>query len=337
LIRRARPSLDARLFRYFDLTLQPEFAGSKFQILDAWGNLHFWHEFQLRAGKMKPPVGLERLQSSRDTFFPETSLPSQLVPNRDVGAQIHGNVGNGTFEWALGVFNGVPNGQVGEQDVNDSKDTEGRIFVQPFIPTGIPALRGLGLGVAGTVGNQQGAPVQYQTASQTTFFSYTSTSTALGKRTLVTPQAYYYAGPVGAMFELVRVNEHWVNPAGAHATIGTTAWQMTLAAAIGGEETWRGVQVARPLDPSKGHFGAFELGARYGDLRVGDLAFERGFANPNTSAQRATEWGVVGTWHMATWNHLRIAYEHTNFRRGAPHGGNRKAESLLDTRIQFAF
>ncbi len=70
LIRRARPSLDGKLFRYIDFTLQPDFAGSKLQLLDAYGDLHFWSEIQLRAGKMKPPVGLERLQSSRDTFFP---------------------------------------------------------------------------------------------------------------------------------------------------------------------------------------------------------------------------------------------------------------------------
>ena len=337
LVRRARPSIDARVFKYLELTLQPEFAGSKFQILDAYGNLRFLGEVQFRAGKMKPPVGLERLQSSRDTFFPETSLASQLVPNRDLGAQLHGNVGNGTFEWAVGLFNGVPNGQVGELDNNDSKDVEGRLFFQPFIPSNIPALRGLGFGIAGTLGNEQGAAVAYQTAGQTQFFTYASTATALGKRTLLTPQAYYYAGPFGAMFEYVRVDEHWVNPLGARATVGTTAWQLTLGAAIGGEETFRGVQVKHPIDPGNGDFGAFELGARYSDLRVGDLAFERGFANRNTSAQRATEWGVVGTWHLATWNHLRIAYDNTSFRGGAAHGGNKKTESLIDTRLQIAF
>jgi phosphate-selective porin OprO/OprP len=337
LIRRARPSLDARVFKYLELTLQPDFAGSKFQILDAYGNLRFLGEVQLRAGKMKPPVGLERLQSSRDTFFPETSLPSQLVPNRDVGAQLHGNVANGTFEWALGVFNGTPNGQVGDQDNNDSKDVEGRLFFQPFIPSNIPALRGLGLGVAGTVGNEQGAAVAYQTVAQTTFFTYSSTATALGKRTLVTPQAYYYAGPFGAMFEFVRVDEHWVNPLGARGTVGTTAWQATIGAALGGDETFRGVQVKHAVDPANGDWGAFELGARYGALRVGDLAFERGFANKNNSAQLAKEWGLVGTWHLATWNHLRIAYNHTSFRGGAPHGADKKPESLIDTRLQIAF
>ena len=337
LIRRARPSLDARVFKYLELTLQPEFAGSKFQILDAFGNLRFLSEVQFRAGKMKPPVGLERLQSTRDLMFPELSLPSQLTPNRDVGAELHGNVANGTFEWALGVFNGVPNGQAAEQDNNDSKDVEGRLFFQPFIPTNVAALRGLGLGVAGTVGHEQGAPVAYQTSAQTTFFSYASNTTALGKRTLLTPQAYYYAGPVGAMFEFVRVDEHWVNPLGAKATVGTTSWQLTLAGVIGGEETFRGVQVNHPVDPAKGDFGAFELGARYGTLRVGDLAFERGFASRNSSAQLAKEYGVVGTWHLATWNHLRIAYNNTSFRGGAPHGGNKKTESVIDTRLQIAF
>jgi phosphate-selective porin OprO/OprP len=337
LVRRARPGLDARLFKYFEFSLQPEFAGSKFQILDAYGNIRLWSFLQLRGGKMKPPVGLERLQSSRDTMFPENALPSQLVPNRDVGVQLHGNVGDGTFEYAIGLFNGTTNGGTGDTDTNDSKDVEGRIFFQPFLPTDIPGLRGLGFGIAGTVGNQQNTGTTYQTSGQTNFFSYSSTTTALGKRTLVSPQAYYYAGPFGAMFELVRVNEHLVNPNGAAATTGTTSWQITLAGAIGGDETWRGVQVKNPLNPAKGTFGAFELGARYADLRTGDLAFERKFASRNSSAQRATEYGVVGTWHLATWNHLRVAYTNTSFRGGAANGADKKTESLLDTRFQVAF
>jgi phosphate-selective porin OprO/OprP len=336
LVRRARPSLDGKLFKYFDFTLQPDFGGSKLQLLDAYGNLHFWSEVQLRFGKMKPPVGLERLQSSRDTLFPETALTTQLVPNRDVGAELHGNIGNGAVEWALGLFNGAPDYQVGEQDTNDSKDVEGRLFFQPFIPTQISALRGLGLGVAGTLGNEQGAPVQYQTAGQGAFFSYASNSVQLGKRTLVSPQAYYYVGPFGAMFELVRANEHWVTPT-TSANIGLTSWQLSAGVALGGDETWRGVQVKHPVDFEKGTFGAVELGGRYASLRVGDLAFERGFASRNTSAQLAAEWGVVATWHLATWNHLRLAYEHTSFRGGAPNGKDRKAESMLDTRFQVAF
>lgn len=336
LIRRARPSLDGRLFKYFDFTLQPDFAGSKLQLLDAYGDLHFWSELQLRIGKMKPPIGLERLQSSRDTFFPELALPSQLPPNRDVGAELHGNLGNGTVEWAVGVFNGVTDGQVGEQDANDAKDYEGRVFFQPFIPTDIAPLKSLGLGVAGLVGSEQNAPSPYQTPSQTTFFSYSSSAVQLGKRTVVNPEAYYYYGPVGAQFELVRANEHWVTPT-TGANIGITSWALSGAVAVGGDETWRGVQVKHPVDFQQGNYGAFELGARFSSLRVGDLAFARGFAKRDTSAQLANEWGLVASWHLATWNHLRLAYEHTSFRGGAPNGGDKKAESLIDTRFQVAF
>jgi len=336
LIRRARPSLDGKLFKYFDFTLQPDFAGSKLQLLDAYGDLHFLSEVQLRIGKMKPPVGLERLQSSRDTLFPELGLPSQLAPNRDIGAELHGNIANGTFEWAIGVFNGVTDGQVGEQDANDAKDYEGRVFFQPFIPTDIAPLRGLGLGVAGIAGTEQNAPAPYQAPGGTTFFSYAASSVQLGKRTLVNPEAYYYYGPVGAQFELVRANEHWVTPT-TSATIGLTSWMLAAGVAIGGDETWRGVQVKHPVDFEKGHLGAFELGARYSALRVGDLAFQRGFASRNSSAQLAKEWGLAATWHLATWNHIRLAYEHTSFRGGAPNGKDKKTESLIDTRFQVAF
>lgn len=336
LMRRARPSLDGKLFRYFDFSLQPDFAGSKLQLLDAWADLHFISEIQLRAGKMKPPVGLERLQSSRDTFFPELGLPSQLAPNRDIGAELHGNLGNGVFEWAIGIFNGVTGGQVGETDTNDAKDYEGRVFFQPFIPTDIAPLKSLGFGVAGLAGYEQNAPSPYQTPEQTTFFSYSSSAVQLGKRTLVNPEAYYYVGPFGAQFEYVRAQEHWVTPTSA-ANIGLNSWMLSAGVALGGDETWRGVQVKHPVDFKQGYFGAFELGGRYSALRVGDLAFERGFAKRDTSAQLAKEWGVVASWHLATWNHIRLAYEHTAFRGGAPNGGNKKAESLIDTRVQVAF
>ena len=334
--RRVRPTLDAKLFHYFEFNLTPEFASSKLTVLEAYGNLHLWDALQLRVGKGKPPVGLERLQSSKDTHFAETALPTQLVPNRDVGAQLHGKIAEGTLEWALGVYNGVPNGQSGDTDTNDSKDVEGRLFVLPFLPTDIDALRGLGLGIAGTVGNEQGPVGPYVTSGQATFFSYGATVNGLGKRTLVTPQAYYYAGPVAALFEVVRVNDHYASPNGGKGTVGTTAWALQLGAVLGGKETWKGVKVDHPLDPEHGGFGAFELGARMGDLRVGDLAYKRGFASRKTSAQRATQWGIEGTWHLADGDHIRVSYERTDFRGGAA-TGDRKPELLLLSRLQVAF
>jgi phosphate-selective porin OprO/OprP len=125
-------------------------------------------------------------------------------------------------------------------------------------------------------------------------------------------------------------------PNGATGTVGTTAWALQAAFALGGKETWKGVKVDHPLDLDKGTFGAFELGARYGALRVGDVAFKRGFASRNSSAQLAKEWGLVGTWHLADGNHLRVSYERTDYRGGAK-GDDKKPEILLLTRLQASF
>jgi phosphate-selective porin OprO/OprP len=336
LIRRARPVIDAKLFKVLELNLQSEFASSKFQLLDAYGNIHIWDAIQLKAGKMKAPVGLERLQSSRDTMFPELALPSLLTPNRDIGAMLHGKIADGSFEYQLGVFNGVPNGQSGEIDTNDSKDIDGRVFAQPFLQTNVDPLKGLGLGIAGTVGNQQAAPGPYQTVGGATFFSYGSSVVGLGKRWLVTPQGYYYFGPLGVLAEYARVKEHLQTPT-TSGNVGTTAWAVQGSVALGGKQSFKGLRVKRPLDPANGHFGAFELGARWGDLRVGDAAFKDGFAKRDTSAQRATEWSVMGTWHLADGQHVRVTYERTNYRGGAPHGGDKKPELLLLARLQASF
>ena len=47
-------------------------------------------EQKFRFGKFKPPVGLERLVSDSDMLFVERALPTDLVPNRDVGVQVYG-------------------------------------------------------------------------------------------------------------------------------------------------------------------------------------------------------------------------------------------------------
>ena len=48
--------------------------------------------FQLKAAQLTPYVGLERLQSGADIKFIERSYVSNILPNRDVGLSVHGNV-----------------------------------------------------------------------------------------------------------------------------------------------------------------------------------------------------------------------------------------------------
>src|ERR1700748_3344321 len=92
-------------------------------------------------------------------------LASDRVQNRDLGIEIGGDFFGGTFGYAIGEFDGVTDGNSTDSNTNpdaDSndgkKDTEGRLFSQPFINSGNAALKGLGFGIAGTYVKAAGSP-----------------------------------------------------------------------------------------------------------------------------------------------------------------------------------
>ncbi len=86
-----------------------------------------------RLGKFKSPIGLEQLQADASLPFNERSLVTDLVPNRDVGVQLWGEVSGGLLSYALGIFNGVGDARNSSNvDFDDTKAFEGRLFLQPF-------------------------------------------------------------------------------------------------------------------------------------------------------------------------------------------------------------
>jgi hypothetical protein len=137
--------------------------------------------------------------------FVERSLANNLAPNRDIGIQLFGDVAQGALSYALGVYNGVPDGGSGDADTNDDKDVVARVFAQPFRNRGGSALQGLGLGLAVTSGRQKEAlsGVNLRTASRSSFFRYADGTTADGERTRLAPQFYFYNGPVGFLGEYI--------------------------------------------------------------------------------------------------------------------------------------
>ena len=111
LLRRARPILSGTVYKDFELSLsRREFAGNAIQIVDAYVNYRFEPQLQLQIGKMKPPVGLEALQKPEQfhIFFNERSMVSDLLPYRDIGAELHGDLFGGVISYAGGLFGGVP-------------------------------------------------------------------------------------------------------------------------------------------------------------------------------------------------------------------------------------
>lgn len=344
ILRRARPIFEGTIFKIFDFRIMPDFGAGTTVLQDAYVNARFAPEFQVRAGKFKPPVGLERLQSATDLLFAERALPTNLVPNRDLGVQLQGDLAGNRLAYQLGVFNGVVDGGNGDLDTNNGKDTAARIF---FTPAGGNTGKGLGVGIAASTGNQNattpaatGLP-SYKTGGQLTFFSYRSdgtaagTTIAAGRRERLSPQLYWYGGPFGLLAEYVRSSQE-VRRGAASAKLENDAWQVAASFVLfGGEPSYRGVDPRQPFDSAQRHWGALELAARYNRLDVDDKAFPL-FANPASAASRASAWAVGLNWYLTRGVRFLLDYEQTRFRGGAA-AGDRPDEKILLDRIQVSF
>ncbi len=129
-------------------------------------------------------------------LFIQRGLTTNLIPNRDLGFMFHGSLLDQVFTYQLALLNGVPNNTASvDADTNDGKDFVGRVFFLPLKETNVALVRGLGVGLAGSYGDQNGTLSKYKTSGQSTFFTYASNATAYGERHRISPQAYYYVGP----------------------------------------------------------------------------------------------------------------------------------------------
>ena len=86
--RKFRPSLTGQIGKYFDFKMNPDFGSGTLVVEDAYFDILFSPKFRVRTGKDKTPVGYELEIGDAYVLFPERSLASSLVPNRDTGFQV---------------------------------------------------------------------------------------------------------------------------------------------------------------------------------------------------------------------------------------------------------
>ena len=345
-MRRARLRLDGTLGKYVDFRFAPEFGNGSVSIFDAFADLKFTPYTILRGGKFKGPVGLEELAEDTDLTFIERSLVSDIIPNRDVGFQLYGDLG-GRFTYQAAILNGAPDGtNLTDADTNKAKDVDGRVFFTPFAKNGPAAVRGLGFGLGVTSGRQNGAlPTYKTTAGQTQFFAYAAGTTAAGHRVRYSPQLYYYNGPFGLMSEYVEERQVVSNVASGATELSNHAWQVTGSWVITGEKkTYRGVVPKRKLGERKflPSTGAWEIAGRYTELNVDPAAFTLGYAvntaNPFTSPMEAARaWGIGLNWYLNKNLKLVGNYEQTIFTRNAAGTVVRPDEKTFLQRVQYVF
>jgi phosphate-selective porin OprO and OprP len=372
LLRRARPIMGGTVFKDFDFLFVPDFGTGNNggnggtaptpQIYDAYLNYRYSPELQFQAGKFKSPVGLEQLQADRDTLFNERALPTDLVPNRDIGFALHGDLFGGAVSYAAGVFNGVGDARnSSNSDFEDSRAVEGRLFLQPFKKSSTAALQGIGFGVGGSFESMQGTNTAglpattggtlpgYATVGQQQFFAYNPSNAvvvATGQHWRLSPQGYYYYGPFGLLGEYVISDQEVARLAAANpstAFLRNTAWAVSGSWILTGEDAGFGSVTPRhPFDPRKGDWGALQVVARYSELNIDEDAFPL-FANPATSASAARGWSAGLNWYLNRNVMLKLSYSQTRFEGGggaglsAPASVTRQNENVFFTRVQLAF
>ncbi len=359
LLRRARPIFQGTLYQDFDFKFTPDFGGSTVQIFDAYGNYRYEPWLQLRAGKFKTPEGLEQLQEDVNISFNERSLVTDLVPNRDVGLQLWGNIDGGVLSYAAGIFNGVGDAQnSGNAAFENEVEYAGRLFTQPFLNSDITALQGLGFGVAGTSQNGTssasdlpsttgGTLPGYTTDGQQQFFAYNPAGSAVvasGNHWRLSPQGYYYYGPLSLLGEYAISDQGVLNSTThAQADLHNTAWEISGGWVLTGENaTFAGVTPLHPFSPHNGQWGALQVVARYEELNIDRDAFPV-FANPATSASGAQAWSTGLNWYLNKKIRVNASFSHTTFTGGggagttAPAIVTRQPENVFFTRIQLAF
>ncbi len=353
ILQRARPMVHFRLWRYFRGYMTPDFGNGftsdpnvqgRVQVPDAFGEWDYFSLFRIRAGKFKSPIGLEMLQAPQNLSLMERSLTRNLLPNRDLGAMVWGVYQRGLLEYQLGVFNGVPNANFYQESAatSSAKTLEARLFSRPFLDSQTDWLRGLGLGVgmsAGSVKQSNGQdPMQTETFSYT-FFQYNSNVTGDGERIRISPQAAWYWGRLGLLGQYVRSTQQMTLVGGGPSVRLThDAWSGQASVFLTNDTaTFGHVQPRHPIEPSKGHWGAWEMAVRYAQLNIDPSTFAYNLADPGVSVLRAKSSTVGLNWYLNSNVRITVNFVHTDFTGATPayHAASHEDGLMFRTQLTF--
>jgi len=349
-LRRARPVLEGTLFWRLDYRLMVDFGDGRTSLEDAYVDARALdaQELVLRLGKFKAPFGLDRLLTDTATWFVERGYPTQLVPNRDVGVMVWGDVVDGLLHYDVGVFDGALDGGSLDTDADNGKDLAVRLFVKPLRTIGVDAVRDLGIGGAITYGSVDGTDAapslpQIRTPGLVPFFRYLadatlpdSTVVADGERFRATVQGSWYWGRLSLLGEWVLSQTRARIGANA-ARLTNTAWEAQASFLLTDDvANEKGVEPRSPLDIAAGTWGAFELLAQITGVKLDSGSFPA-FASPDVSARAALTFVGGLTWYANRSFRLLLNIDHTRFDGGAAAGADRGPETVFLARAQARF
>ena len=163
-------------------------------LLDGYFDIRFSPKLRLRSGKDKTPVGYELLIGDAYLIFPERSVVSLLVPNRDVGFQAQGDLAGGRAALLRPASSTATRPMAPARSRTSTRTTArispGASSWMPFRSAKTPphALNNFGFHLGGSTGNQSGRAAVVQDLGRPDLLLVSpATTTADGRRNRVTP------------------------------------------------------------------------------------------------------------------------------------------------------
>lgn len=314
-IRRARLGLEGTLWKSYDFKMEGEFgegANDVNNLTDAYLNIKWFPNAELRIGQFKEPFCYEELTSSRFIDFIERSMVTNaLAPARDIGLMIHGKPFGKMLEYGLGIFNGEGQSKI-NQDNNDDMEYAGRFVVYPFMQTNSPWLKNLSLGVSGTFSGAQKRDFGFRqrTAEGFEFFPRLAVD---GQRTRVGGEFAWLFGPFSLKAEYMRGEEERNNLSPKDIFGNATDLDDVVADGFYITGSWL---LTGEEKKSKMDHGV-ELALRYEQLNVdADDRFDTGFKDERGNSIFAEDndtWGITAGLNWFVNYHVRISANYIHY------------------------
>jgi len=337
-LRRARLDVQTGLGKGITFRLQSEFApGTSAALLDAYVDLQPAPQYGLRVGRFTPPIGLEYTISAAKYSFLDVSFASNLVPVRDLGVQVQGDIGEGALVYSVGIFNGTIDGNRLDADLEDEKEVVGRVWATPFISQAPSALSGISLGFGASAGKQYSAPASYKSTGRNKVFNYKSADTLQGWQVRLVPQAAVFEGSFGLYGEFAIEKQGLRDSLNQNqGRLQNQAWEATASYVITGEDaSLKGVSPSKPINGSEDGIGAIEVVARIQQLAFDKDAFQT-WADSTKSVKSVLGIGGGVNWY-ATKN-IRFSGEYSlNKYKAGLKVGDRKTEHLVTATTTVSF
>lgn len=302
--------VNGRLTKPIEYFVALNWGFTQMNLLDAFINIHYDDRLQVKLGRFKTPWSYEfyalpingLISPERSIFF------NNYGPNRDTGAMVWGQVFDKTTDYAAGVFNGIRNSFV---DNNNAKEVIAYLNTRPLEKSGLDAFKYWNIGGSASynVYNGTARPEVFRTNVpypgdpnvSPQWLVLNSGTQEFGSQKLWSMHSAWYYEQLSLIAEWFAGYETYAkqHTPMKGTQVGTSGWYVQAGYFLTGEKvTGRGmVSPIRPFNPkSWDGLGAMELAFRWANQTMDKSIFNFAPASRWTNDTDVVDLGLNWYW-----------------------------------------